>query len=154
MNIKMFFIIIGATLCLDQITKWLVINNIQPYKEIIKINSFLNLVHIRNTGMAFGLFSGKGDLFQIFFIVSSLIAVIALSYYHFTSKIFFLKTVACSLIIGGALGNLIDRLFYGNVIDFIDFHIGKYHWPAFNIADSVISIGVFLLFLCFYRERD
>ncbi|HDD43838.1 MAG TPA: signal peptidase II, partial [Candidatus Desulfofervidus auxilii] len=53
-----------------------------------------------------------------------------------------------------ALGNLIDRLFYGNVIDFIDFHIGKYHWPAFNIADSVISIGVFLLFLCFYRERD
>lgn len=154
MNIKMFFIIIGATLCLDQITKWLVINNIQPYKEIIKINSFLNLVHIRNTGMAFGLFSGKGDLVQVFFIISSLIAVIALSYYHFTSKIFFLKTVACSLIIGGALGNLIDRLFYGNVIDFIDFHIGKYHWPAFNIADSVISIGVFLLFLCFYRERD
>ncbi|MDL1956641.1 MAG: signal peptidase II [Candidatus Desulfofervidus auxilii] len=150
----MFFIIIGATLCLDQITKWLVINNIQPYKEIIKINSFLNLVHIRNTGMAFGLFSGKGDLVQVFFIISSLIAVIALSYYHFTSKIFFLKTVACSLIIGGALGNLIDRLFYGNVIDFIDFHIGKYHWPAFNIADSVISIGVFLLFLCFYRERD
>jgi len=149
------FIIAGTVWCLDQITKWFVIRYLEPYKERIEIGPFLNLIHIRNTGIAFGLWAGGNSGKQIFFVIFTLIAIIAILYYLLSqTKFSFLKTWACGFIIGGALGNLTDRIIYGNVVDFIDCHLGRYHWPAFNVADSAITIGIGLLFLQIYREQD
>jgi len=133
----------------DQISKWLVAKYLIPYKDMIKLTSFLNLVHIRNTGAAFGIFAeNQSFIKEVFLLLLTAIAILALFFYLYRTKdINFLKIIACSLILGGALGNFVDRLFMGEVIDFIDFHIGKHHWPAFNIADSAISIGIFLLLL-------
>ena len=150
--LQLVFISVSVWL-LDQLTKWLVINYLEPYQRIIKITPFLNLIPVRNTGVAFGLFAGKADGIQVFFMIFALIAIATLLYFYFTPRFSSLKTWGCGLVIGGAFGNLIDRLRHKNVVDFIDCHLGNYHWPAFNIADSAISIGMFLLLLYFYREK-
>lgn len=143
------FVIAGLIWCLDQITKWLVIKHLEPYKERIEIGPFLNLIHIRNAGIAFGLWAGGNKLF---FITFSLIAVIAILYYLYRkSRLSPLKIWMCGLITGGALGNLTDRIIYGNVVDFIDCHLGRYHWPAFNVADSAVTVGMILLFFQIYQ---
>ncbi len=143
----------GSVWLLDQLTKWLVINYLERYQRIIKITPFLNLLPVRNTGVAFGLLANKSDEIQVFFIVFALIAIVTVLYFYLTPKSSNLKTWGCGLVIGGAFGNLIDRLLYKNVVDFIDCHLGNYHWPTFNVADSAISIGMFLLFWYFYREK-
>ncbi|MCD6319265.1 MAG: signal peptidase II, partial [Candidatus Desulfofervidaceae bacterium] len=140
--------------CLDQITKWIVIRHLEPYKEKIKIGPLLNIIHIRNSGIAFGLWAGGNSGKQIFFIIFTLVAIMAILYYLYReTRLTLPKTWGCGLIIGGALGNLADRIIYGNVIDFIDCHLGGYHWPAFNIADSAVTIGTILLFFQIYQER-
>jgi signal peptidase II len=149
----MFIVIIASVWLLDQITKWLVIEYLEPYQKVIKITPFLNLVPVRNTGVAFGLFAGKGKETQIFLMVFTLIAIVILLYFYFNPNRSGLKTWACGLVIGGAFGNLINRLLYKNVVDFIDCHLGKYHWPVFNIADSAISVGMLLLLWYFYKEK-
>lgn len=127
-------------LIIDQITKLIIVNFILP-NQSIKVFSFLNIVNVRNTGAAFGLFQSLGNSI---FIIISLIAILIIFFMIIRSKD---DTFALSLILGGAMGNLTDRLRLGYVVDFIDFHIRNYHWPAFNIADSVLTIGISLLFV-------
>jgi signal peptidase II len=111
------------------------------------IHGFFNLTQVRNTGGAFGIFGGdKGGLGSLLFILVSLIAIGILLFLFFKMKEEKeMLSFSLSLVLAGAIGNLIDRLHYGEVIDFLDFHLFSYHWPAFNIADSAITTGVILL---------
>ncbi|GLI53950.1 signal peptidase II [Thermodesulfovibrio yellowstonii] len=139
MSLKLYktSISIFLILLIDQITKYLAIKFLAP-DGIIKLLPFLNLVYVENTGTAFGMFKFLGSGF---FIIIALVVTGFLVYIYFKdTKNWFIY----SLIIAGALGNIIDRLIYGYVIDFIDLHLKNLHWPAFNVADSAISIGIVL----------
>ena len=136
-------------LLLDQVTKYMVVQKLPLYRRVEVIQGFFNLTHVRNTGGAFGIFGGeKGGIGSILFVVVSLIAVGAILYL-FTKVKENEKILALSfsLILSGAIGNLIDRLRYGEVVDFLDFHLSTYHWPAFNVSDSAICIGIGLMAL-------
>jgi len=136
-------------LLLDQWTKSMVVQKLPLYQRVNVIQGFFNLTHVRNTGGAFGIFGGeKGGLGSILFVVVSLIAIGAIVFLFVKIKENE-KTLALSfsLILSGAVGNLIDRLRYGEVVDFLDFHLSTYHWPAFNVADSAICIGIGLMAL-------
>lgn len=124
----------------DQITKYLVARAISPL-DSVTIFPFLHLVHVRNKGAAFGMFSWIGS---DFFITVSVIAIIIVLLLLLKSKESYF---GLSLILGGAIGNLIDRVSFGYVLDFIDFSIDKYHWPAFNVADSALTFGITIVFL-------
>ena len=139
-HFKEAFLISFIVVVLDQITKYLAINYINPY-DSIKIFPFLHLVIVTNKGAAFGMFKNIGSGF---FITASVIAIIFVIYLLIRGKE---DHLGLSLILGGAIGNLIDRILYGRVVDFIDLSIGKYHWPAFNIADSSLSVGVTIILL-------
>jgi len=130
---------------LDQGTKHLVRTMIRPF-ETINLLPFLQLVHIRNEGAAFGLFRSLGN---VSFIIISIIAIAVVSYLMIREK---RDRFNLSLILGGAVGNLIDRLIYGNVTDFIDVYAGRFHWPAFNVADSALTIGISLIFLSHLKD--
>jgi len=125
---------------LDKITKHLSEAYIRV-SEGIRLLGFLNLVNVRNTGAAFGLFKGFGNLF---FIILSVIAIGVIIYLLWKGKDEFIGLL---LILSGAVGNLIDRVFLGYVRDFIDIHIGGLHWPAFNLADSYLTIGIAYIIL-------
>jgi signal peptidase II len=117
------------------------------YQKVEVIHGFFNLVHVRNTGGAFGIFGGeKGEFGSWLFVVVTLIAIgsILILFVRLKENE---KTLPLSLsfILSGAIGNLIDRLWYGEVVDFLDFYVSSYHWPAFNIADSAISLGIGLM---------
>ncbi len=140
---KKAIFIVPLVVALDQATKLIIKRFMAPY-ETIEVFPFLQIVSIRNKGAAFGLFSNLGNLP---FIVISSLAIIFLSVYLFKSS--GIKAVALCFILGGAIGNLIDRLYLGKVVDFIDFHIGRWHWPAFNVADSCLVIGMLLFAIGF-----
>ncbi len=124
---------------LDYITKKLVETYVHPH-EIIDVLPFLRIVNIKNTGAAFGMFS---TLSNKFFIALTIVAIILILIY--VSRSFKkLEILSLSLILGGAIGNLIDRVNIGKVIDFIDFFINDWHWPAFNVADSSLTVGIIL----------
>jgi signal peptidase II len=112
------------------------------------IDNFFAITHIRNPGVAFGLFAeGPSEYKTYLFIAFSIIAIVAiLVFFHQTPQKNRMVRVGLILIFSGAIGNLIDRILYQEVIDFLDFFYGSYHWPAFNIADSCITIGVLLMF--------
>ena len=134
-------------LLLDQATKYMVVQKLPLYTRVEVIHGFFNLTHVRNTGGAFGIFGGeKEGIGSILFVVVSLIAV-GVILFLFTKVKENEKNLALafSLILGGAIGNLIDRLRYGEVVDFLDFYLSTYHWPAFNVADSGICIGIGLM---------
>ena len=137
--------IAGAVLLLDQVTKFLVMRHIRMFEVITVIPGFFNLTYVRNRGAAFGMLAGVPGIWRsAFFIIVTVIAVAAIVLLiRKTSER--LLVSAFSLIAGGALGNLIDRVRWGEVVDFIDWYARSYHWPTFNIADSAISVGVGLL---------
>ena len=137
---KEAFLISIIVVALDQITKYLALTYINPY-DSFKILPFLHLVLVTNKGAAFGMFKHIGSSF---FIAASVIAIIFVIYLLIRGKE---DHLGLSLILGGAIGNLVDRILYGSVVDFIDLSIGKYHWPAFNIADSALSVGVTIILL-------
>lgn len=128
----------------DQFTKWLVISSF-AYNELRPVlPGFFNLTFLANTGAAFGMLAGENTMWrQVFFIGVAFFALIVLvfAYRHYRND-HPLYVHSVGMIAGGALGNLIDRLRFGAVIDFLDFHVGHYHWPAFNVADSAITVGV------------
>ncbi|PIE36149.1 signal peptidase II [candidate division KSB3 bacterium] len=141
------FSLVGVIILLDQIIKaW--VEQVRPYIEIIP--GFFHLIYVRNAGAAFGILQGK----QYLLAVVSAIAIVVLGYLllkESTERKGLL--LALSLILGGTIGNFIDRVRLKYVIDFLDFHIKTHHWPAFNVADSAISIGVALLVLLTVREE-
>ncbi len=138
-------LIAGAVLVVDQFTKYIVSTHIRMYETITVIPGFFNLTHVRNRGAAFSLFSGMpGSFRSVFFITITLVAVaVIVVLIRKTNER--LPLVAFSLIAGGALGNVVDRLRFGEVVDFVEWYVRSYHWPSFNIADSAITVGVALL---------
>ncbi len=144
--IKKLFLIIFF-IASDQVTKYLIRENLSPY-EVIKIIPGINIVHVSNTGAAFGILRGAGNSF---FIIISLVAIAVIFYLLFKEKRHF---IPYSLILSGAIGNLLDRIFIGHVTDFIDIYAGRFHWPAFNVADSCLTIGIILLGIQLIRERS
>lgn len=137
----------AGVFCLDQLTKLFVASHIGPFQSIEVIPRFFNLVHIHNRGMAFGLMNRPGHTLPFILLTASSLAVMGiLILWHIKVKEkTLLHGLGSSLIIGGAAGNVMDRLRLGKVVDFLDFYIGKFHWPAFNIADASITIGTCLL---------
>jgi len=142
--LKLYLISLSIFL-LDILTKNYIQNKIM-YGEQVEITSFLSFVHFQNPGAAFSFLSDQGGWQRYFLIVISLLAVIYIPWLINQYKKNMLIVIGLLLILGGATGNLYDRISYGYVIDFIYFHIAEFYWPAFNVADSAISIGV-LLFL-------
>ncbi len=137
--------IVCSVLVLDQITKQLVERHVRLFEVIPVIPGFFNLTHVRNKGAAFSLFATMPASFRsAFFITISLVAVCVIAYLIGKTQERLL-VVAFSLIAGGAAGNVIDRIRYGEVVDFIQWYVKSYYWPSFNVADSAITIGVGLL---------
>jgi signal peptidase II len=140
-------IVIGwvvAIVILDQITKAIVDRTMPLHHTIPLIDGFFNLTYIRNTGAAFGLFAGSHEVFRLPFLIG--VSILAIGFILVMLKRLRESeaglAAALAFILGGAIGNLIDRIFYGEVIDFLDAYWSIYHWPAFNVADSFITIGV------------
>ena len=142
-----YVIIIAAVILLDQISKYIIQNDISLYQVEI-IPGFFDITYARNTGMAWSLLSGK----QVFLSLVSAAAILCMVWYLSQKKPNALVSAGLSLMIGGAAGNLIDRLFFGYVRDFLNFYIFGYDFPIFNIADAALCIGVFLLLIDAFRE--
>ena len=136
-----------AVLVLDQWTKWLVEVHLPDHAAQPVVPGFLTLTHVRNTGVAFGLFAAQGMTGGSWML--TLLGLAALTavgvYFWFTPSRDRILLVALALVVGGAVGNLLDRVLAGAVTDFIDVYVGSHHWPAFNVADSAISIGIALM---------
>ncbi len=137
--------IVGIVLVLDQITKYVIQTHVRLHDSITVIPGFFNITHVRNKGAAFGILSTLPEHWRsAFFIAVTLIAVAAISALIVRTREC-LPLYAFSLIAGGAIGNVVDRIRYGEVVDFIQWYVKSYYWPSFNVADSAISIGVALL---------
>jgi signal peptidase II len=142
-------------LVLDRLTKMIVDRTMSLHQSIPIIDGFFSLTYVRNTGAAFGIFAGSHEAFRLPFLI--LVSVLALGF-----VVVMLKRLrdeetglitALSFIIGGAIGNLVDRVLYGEVIDFLDFYWSNYHWPAFNVADSCITVGVLITLYYLIRAK-
>lgn len=139
-NLIRCLIIAVIVIIVDQANKWFFVEHMAlPSRPPIEVTSFFNLVMVWNTGVSFGMFSGMEA--KWFLITMSLIISGLLLHWCRSARSGF-QAIAYGGVIGGALGNVIDRLNYGAVADFYDFHLMGYHWPAFNIADMAIVIGV------------
>lgn len=149
MGVRMFVLITGIVVVLDQVTKLLVLAGMPLYHSIPVIPGFFNLTHIHNPGGAFGFMAaGHPGLRNLLFVgVSSLAMAMLIYFYRYTPNTHPYLAAALAMIFGGAVGNLIDRLRFGEVVDFLDVYVGAYHWPAFNVADSAISIGIGIFIL-------
>lgn len=149
--ILIFFIIVG----LDQFTKYLIVHNMDLYESFPVVDGFFNITFILNPGAAFGMLSEIDESYrQLFFIIITLVAIMIILFLAYKEREQRLRLFSYSLIVSGAAGNLIDRVFVGKVVDYLDFYIGRYHWPAFNVADSAISVGIFFLIIdiIFFKE--
>jgi signal peptidase II len=141
-----FFSIILTVVCLDQATKFWIMHHFTLYESRVVIPDLFNLTYLTNNGAAFSILAGQPALWrQVFFLGT---AGVALVFIWMAQRSYGRRSlwymVAFALIAGGAIGNMVDRLRFGFVIDFLDVYVGSYHWPAFNIADSAITVGVIL----------
>jgi signal peptidase II len=139
----------------DQLTKIIVDRTMPLHHSIPIIDGFFNLTYVRNTGAAFGIFAGAHEIFRLPFLIG--VSILAIGFI-----ITMLKrlredavglTTALAFVLGGAVGNLIDRVFYGEVIDFLDVYWSTYHWPAFNLADSFITVGALITLFYLIRAK-
>ncbi len=142
-------------MALDQATKSYILHTMRLHESITIIQGYFSLTYIRNPGAAFGILSTSSSAFRlVFFFVTSVFALGLLGtiFYRLHPQDVW-EQVTVSSIFGGAIGNLLDRVQYGEVIDFLDFSIKEYHWPAFNVADSAISVGVISLLVLFALDK-
>ncbi len=149
-----FWLISACIVALDQVTKYLVTRCIVADEGFNLLPGLVNVVHVRNPGAAFGIMSESGGYFRWYFLVAVSFAALAIVLFlAFRSKALdYHIIIAYALFFSGTAGNLVDRLRFGEVIDFIDVYVGKYHWPAFNVADAALCAGVGLLLLKSFRE--
>lgn len=133
-----------AVIVADQLTKWLMLNVVMEPPQLIVVTSFFNLAYVWNRGISFGLFNTDSPLNRWILPAVALLVVVFLLTWLRKAQHWLLIT-ALGLVVGGAIGNVIDRALYGAVFDFLDVHAYGYHWPAFNVADSAITVGVCLL---------
>lgn len=153
MKLRNSLILAFVVLVLDLGTKQWVVGAL-TYGDQIPLTGFFNLVLTYNAGAAFSFLSEAGGWQRWFFTVVAMIASCAIVYLlhrHTGEKLF---CVALALILGGALGNLWDRITLGHVVDFLDFHVSGYHWPAFNVADSAITVGAILLVVDSFLRKE
>lgn len=139
-----------VTLVIDQISKWVVMTNFRPgesWNPVAALDRWVSLTYVTNTGAAFGLFPDFGGVFMIIAVV---VIVVIIVYYRQLPSDHWLIQVSLGLQLGGALGNLLNRLLYGHVIDFIDFKV----WPVFNVADSSVFVGVVILAFHLFRHGE
>ncbi|MFD1705816.1 signal peptidase II [Siminovitchia sediminis] len=145
-----YYLIALFVIVLDQVTKWTIVRHMEIGESITIIHNFFYLTSHRNRGAAWGMLEGQMWLFYIV----TLIVVAGIIYYMQTqAKGKPLFQISLSFILGGAIGNFIDRLFRKEVVDFLDTYIFGYDFPIFNIADSALTIGVILLFIQMFREE-
>ena len=137
----------GGIVLVDQVTKYWITIHLALHEHIVVIDNFFNINHVLNPGGAFGFFANGSPWVRkfIFLFLSSLVALFVLWLYKKTARDLVVLSFGLALIFGGAIGNLIDRFRFGKVVDFLDFYVGTAHWPAFNVADSGISIGMAIL---------
>lgn len=138
--------IAAIVILLDQVTK-ITVAQLFSYGESLRITSFFNLVLVYNKGAAFSFLAAQGGWQRYFFTIFGIVAAIFMVYLlkrHAGQRLF---CWALALLLGGAVGNVIDRILYGHVIDFLDFHAAGWHWPAFNVADMAICLGAALFIL-------
>ncbi|MGE0083983.1 MAG: signal peptidase II [Desulfococcaceae bacterium] len=151
-------VIAGLVIVMDQISKLIILKTMPLHHSIPVIPGLFSITHIHNPGGAFGFFADQHPLIRkaVFLFMSSAAAGFVLWFYHQIPKTHRWLSFGLCLIFGGAIGNLIDRFRFGKVVDFLDFYIGTYHWPAFNVADSAISVGVtiFVIHLLFNKMPD
>ncbi len=140
-----------AIVILDQVTKALTRNSLELYQSVPVIKNFFHLTYVTNDGIAFGMnIPGGGYFFTI--IALFLTGLLIWYLWQSRSKAFLLR-LSLAVILAGAMGNLVDRVLYGKVVDFLDFMIGSYHWYIFNIADSAVTVGIGLfLYYSFFRD--
>ncbi|MFO0995703.1 MAG: signal peptidase II [Alphaproteobacteria bacterium] len=146
---------IGALVALlDQATKWWILATVMQPPRVIEVTPFFNLVLGWNRGVSFGLFNESDGVGPWPFVVLTAAITVGLVIWLKRTTYAWLG-VALGLIIGGAIGNAVDRLRFGAVVDFLDFHLAELHWPAFNVADSAISVGVVMVLVdsLFGRRR-
>ncbi|MBZ5508201.1 MAG: signal peptidase II [Acidobacteriia bacterium] len=145
--LKRHLLIATAVLFLDRITKWAIVQTIALEDAFSIVPGFFRLTHLENPGAAFSLFAESTSPFKTALLIAfSLAALVVVALLLWKDRFVFNgSTLALSLILGGALGNLWDRLTDGKVTDFLDFYIGVHHWPPFNVADSAIVVGALLL---------
>lgn len=136
----LFFFLALAVFLLDQATKFLILKHLTLY-EVIRLLPFFNIVYYRNIGSAFGLFKSLGNPFFIAVSIAAMIGLSVLIIKDSESRLGF------SLILAGAAGNLADRITHGYVIDFLEVYVGNFYWPAFNVADSALTIGIGFLII-------
>lgn len=136
----------GTVLVLDQITKILILGLFSTSVQAIEVLPFFNLVMAWNRGISFGMFGGLGDWGPWVLVALAVVISIVLARWMMKAENQ-LTLVSLGLIIGGAVGNVIDRVRFGAVVDFLDVHVLGYHWPAFNVADSAITVGAAILIL-------
>lgn len=153
-----FFPVILAVVAIDQATKLWIMRNFALYESKVVIADLFNLTYLTNNGAAFSILAGQPAVWRQLFFIGA--AGAALVFIWIAQRSFgrnsIVYSLSLALIAGGAIGNLIDRIRYGFVVDFLDVYIGAHHWPAFNIADSAITIGVILFIiknLLFERQQ-
>lgn len=151
---RRWLLLAAVIVVIDQITKYFVVQNFVLH-ETLFVTSFFNLVRVHNTGAAFSMLANAGGWQRLFFIgvaIAASIWVVWLLRRHAQQKLFCL---ALGLILGGAIGNLIDRVWFGYVVDFVQVHYSGWYFPAFNVADSAITVGAALLIWDGFRpQRD
>lgn len=148
-------IVAGLVVIFDQITKALILNYLPLGDSVRVIRGAFNIVHVHNPGGAFGFMAGMSDTVRnvVFLFISAVAVGFVFFFYKNIPVTQGWLSFGLALIFGGAVGNLIDRIRFGSVVDFLDFYLGRWHWPAFNVADSAISIGVviFLFHMIFKK---
>jgi len=154
-KIRKLALIAGTVVVADQVTKIIVLHTLPLFESVPVIPGFFNLTHIHNPGGAFGFLSSQtSQLQQVIFLLIPLAAVgLILFFYWKTPYDYRLLSAGLAMVFGGAIGNIIDRIRMGEVVDFLDFYLGSLHWPAFNIADSAVTVGmiIFLYHLAFKK---
>lgn len=141
-----------VVIILDQATKWWILTSVMSPPRRIPVTGFFDLVLVFNRGVSFGLLGGAPSWATAALIVFALLLSTALCIWMWRADNLLLGT-ALGFVVGGAIGNVIDRFLHGAVVDFLDFHVAGYHWPAFNVADSAITVGVVLLILDSLNSR-
>lgn len=150
-----FFILMAFLIALDQAAKAVIARTVDLYASVTVIPGFFNITRVHNRGAVFGAFNQMNNrtVFAVLTGASLLALGLVVFYFIKTTPSDRLMKTSLSLILAGALGNILDRLIRGYVLDFLDFHIGGAHWPFFNVADSCITIGAVLMLLIFFRRK-
>lgn len=145
-SLRLGLLVAAGVMILDQISKWIMVEKVMQPPRVIEVTSFFNLVMTWNRGVSFGLFNSGSPLnaWVLPLVAAAIVAGLVLWLRKSEGT---WMTLALGLIIGGAVGNVIDRLHWGAVADFLDFHLAGRHWPAFNVADSAITLGAAALVL-------